>query len=286
MHAGYPTFVPLGWLVISAMVGNVLALAASIVFDPFCNLEDPGILRSIQAVSEICTFLVPAFLVAFLCSKEPGDYLFIKRFPGIKTALLTFVSVLLLSPAITLTGFLNKSIFDSGIIRLPPFLELIEEEAERLTAIFLSDTSLEAILLNLFVIAIIAAVTEEFFFRGALQRIVERWFKSHHVVIWSIAFIFSVVHMQFLGLIPRMLLGAYFGYLLYWSKNIWIPILAHFCNNAVAVIGMSNGNLKENVYISGEIQEWEISSFAIVTTISCIFFYFCANSLRKRLQRA
>ncbi|MEG1774662.1 MAG: CPBP family intramembrane glutamic endopeptidase, partial [Oscillospiraceae bacterium] len=54
--------------------------------------------------------------------------------------------------------------------------------------------------------------------------------------IWMAAFAFSMFHMQFYGLIPRMLLGAYFGYLLVWTRSLWIPIIAHFANNAIALL--------------------------------------------------
>lgn len=59
--------------------------------------------------------------------------------------------------------------------------------------------------------------------------------------------------MQFFGFLPRMLLGAYFGYLLYWTRNIWIPVFAHFVNNAIAVISMSDAKLKDNEFITGDI---------------------------------
>jgi membrane protease YdiL (CAAX protease family) len=278
-HAGRPAFFQLALLLGFVLAGILLAGIITIVVNPTGNLQDPGALRIVQSISSLCTFLTPALLIALLCSTKPEDYLFIKRFPDVKTSLLTLTGVLLLSPAITLTGVLNKS------VQLPLFMEQFEKEAEKLTAILFADTGLVAVLLNLLVIAVLAAITEEFFFRGALLRIMGRWFKNHHVVIWSVAFIFSVIHMQFYGLIPRMLLGAYLGYLLYWSKNIWVPILAHFYNNAIAVIGMANSDLKESEYISGEVSESEMMPFLLVTAVTLTLFYFCTNSLRKRLRQ-
>jgi membrane protease YdiL (CAAX protease family) len=284
IYAGYPTLFQLALLIGFALAGAILAGVIMFVFDPAGAVQGPGMLRFSQAVSAICMFLAPALLVALLCSNEPVGYLFIERLPGIKTALLTFAGVLLLSPAITLSGFLNKFIIDNSI-GLPPFLQQLEEEIEQLMDLLLSDTGIVAVLLNLFVIAFLAALTEELFFRGILLRIVGKWIKNHHAVIWSVAFIFSVVHMQFYGLIPRMLLGAYLGYLLYWSKNIWVPVVAHFCNNAVAVIGMANGNLKENSYISGEIPEAEMAGFVITVIITFILFCYVTRRLRKRFLR-
>jgi len=73
------------------------------------------------------------------------------------------------------------------------------------------------------------------YFRGAVQRVIQPW-KGIQVSIWITAIIFSTIHFQFYGFVPRMLMGAFFGYLLFWSKNLWFPVIAHFTNNAIAVI--------------------------------------------------
>jgi membrane protease YdiL (CAAX protease family) len=279
IHAGRPALFQLALLLGFVLAGVLLAGVIMFVFDPTgSSMQDPGMLRFSQAVSAICMFLAPAVIIALLCSKEPAGYLSVKPFPDIKAALLTCAGVLLLQPAITLTDVLNKG------IKLPPFMEQYEKEVERFMELLLSDMGVMAVLFNLLVIAVVAAITEEFFFRGALQRIIGRWIKNHHAVIWSVALIFSVIHMQFSGLIPRMLLGAYLGYLLYWSKNIWAPVLAHFCNNALVVIGMANSDLKESSYISGKIPESEMLSFVVVTIITFILFCYATSRLRKRFR--
>jgi hypothetical protein len=50
------------------------------------------------------------------------------------------------------------------------------------------------------------------------------------------AALFSAFHLQFRGFIPRFALGVIFGYLYEWSRSLWLPILAHFTNNAIATI--------------------------------------------------
>ncbi len=92
------------------------------------------------------------------------------------------------------------------------------------------------LLLNLLAIAVLPAIGEEFFFRGALQDILKRIFKNEFVAVWIGAIIFSAIHVQFYGFFPRFLLGLFFGYLLVWTRNIWIPVLAHFVNNASVVL--------------------------------------------------
>lgn len=246
--------------------------------------QNANALRLYQFVSTVLTFLLPSILVAYVCSNNFSEYLSISRLPNLKVLLITFVSMFLLSPIITLTGLLNKSMKLPAVLEpLEKWMQSMEATAEQATELLLSGTDWVSILLNLLVIAVTAAVTEEFLFRGTLQRIIGKWTPKPHLIIWTVAIIFSAIHMQFYGFIPRLLLGAYFGYLLYWSKNLWLPVFAHFTNNAVAVIGMSNENLKDNMFISGEIPDAEIISFTFPALISFAFFFICIVYLRKSL---
>ncbi|HMR19324.1 MAG TPA: CPBP family intramembrane metalloprotease, partial [Sphingobacterium sp.] len=59
-----------------------------------------------------------------------------------------------------------------------------------------------------------------------------RMLNNHHLAIWITAVVFSAIHFQFYGFFPRLLLGAFFGYMMAWTQNIWVPVVAHFINNA------------------------------------------------------
>jgi len=85
-------------------------------------------------------------------------------------------------------------------------------------------------------IAILPAIGEELLFRGVLQRIFANWTKNIHLGVWIAAILFSAMHMQFYGFLPRMMLGVLFGYLFVWSGSLLLPILCHFINNGSAVI--------------------------------------------------
>ncbi|MBM3177420.1 MAG: CPBP family intramembrane metalloprotease [Bacteroidetes bacterium] len=91
-------------------------------------------------------------------------------------------------------------------------------------------------LFGMLVIAILPAIGEELAFRGLLQPALNRISGNIHLAVWITAIIFSSFHFQFLGFIPRMLLGALFGYLYAWSGNLWMPIAAHFVNNGLGVL--------------------------------------------------
>jgi membrane protease YdiL (CAAX protease family) len=101
---------------------------------------------------------------------------------------------------------------------------------------YLQTENIGGLLINIFMVALIPALGEEFLFRGMIQRILYEWFRNKHLAIWIAALLFSLMHYQFLGLFPRVLLGALFGYLFVWTGSIWMAVLAHFINNGVAVI--------------------------------------------------
>lgn len=113
-----------------------------------------------------------------------------------------------------------------------------EARATELTKFFTTFTSPADFALGVLVIAIFPAIGEELVFRGMLQPELFRMSGNHHVAIWVSAIIFSAFHLQFFGFLPRMLLGALFGYLYLWSGNFWVPVIAHFVNNAFSVLMM------------------------------------------------
>jgi membrane protease YdiL (CAAX protease family) len=152
--------------------------------------------------------------------------------------LVTGLSVLML-PVNSWLAAWNQS------IQLPEFLNGFqtwafqkEMEMEKLTMFLVQFSSLTESLLGFLVIAILAGITEEYFFRKLLQPRISTLFGNQHIGIWLTAFIFSAIHIQFYGLIPRMALGALFGYYYYWTGNIKLPMLAHILNNAITLAGL------------------------------------------------
>ena len=119
---------------------------------------------------------------------------------------------------------------------------------------------------------------------GVLQNIMISWTKNVHVAILVVAFIFGVIHIQFFGLVPRVLLGAFFGYLLLWGKTVWLPILAHFLNNAVSVIFyMLNNNHKISFDIDtlGTGETFYVTIVGVVLFLAMTYFAFRKNIFRQ-----
>ena len=148
-------------------------------------------------------------------------------------------------PAINMLAQWNQHmVLPTWLSGLEEWMKNKEAEAEWLTKQFMSATTVSALLVNLFLMAVLPAVSEEITFRGVLQQLLTAPHRlspfasrlSQHLAIWLTAIIFSAVHMQFYGFVPRMLMGALFGYMFVWTGSLWVPMLMHFVNNGMAVL--------------------------------------------------
>ena len=149
-------------------------------------------------------------------------------------ALAAVVIMLLAIPGINLLSAWNQQLeLPECMSGIEQWMRMQEDAAEQLTEQFLRVDTLGGLLVNIGLMALLPAVGEELTFRGVVQGMFTR---NKHVAIWATAAIFSFVHMQFYGFLPRMLLGAMFGYMLWWTGSLWVPMLMHFVNNCAAVV--------------------------------------------------
>ena len=200
--------------------------------------QNIGVLKVLQISQSVGIFIVPALTIGWLASENTFGYLgFQKNFDWTGFGLMILV-LLASEPIVAYSGILNEG------MNLPDFLAGVEswmaemeEKAMELTETFLNVTTLGGLSVNLLMIALIPGIGEELFFRGLLQPLFHKWFKNTHVAVIFTAVLFSALHMQFYGFLPRMLLGIVFGYLFVWTKNMWYPILAHAIHNSIPVIG-------------------------------------------------
>lgn len=199
------------------------------------NENNIGIIKLFQIIQSIGTFILPSLIAYKLFFSKETNNFFINI--PLSTIIYIILAILIFIPIINFIAYLNSR------IDLPDSLQLFENKmkelentAEKILKYFFIDKSFKGFIINFVMIAILAGVGEELFFRGILQNILSEWFKNKHVGIILTAAIFSFIHFQFYGFIPRFLLGVYFGYLLILSRSIWLPIVAHITNNGIAVI--------------------------------------------------
>ncbi|MXV14678.1 CPBP family intramembrane glutamic endopeptidase [Hufsiella ginkgonis] len=197
----------------------------------------PGPMRVIQLVSSIGTFVIPALIWARICSRRPFAFLKMNNTAPITLFAIAALLLVLSGPLLQLTVQLNQQMKLPGFLKgIEDWMRTQEDQMMEITKQLLVMKSFPILLINLLMIAVIPAIGEELIFRGGMQQMLTRWTKNHHAAIWITAITFSAIHMQFYGFLPRMLLGALFGYLFVWGRSLWIPITAHFINNGVSVL--------------------------------------------------
>ncbi len=197
------------------------------------DTSDPGMinmLKMMQVMQALGLFIVPPLVFAFIDSNDVFNYLNLNKMPVMINLLLTCLLMIAAQPLINWMAELNS------LMPAPDWMLDAEKNAAEVTKIFLKMNGVSVLIINLIVIAFLPALGEELLFRGIVQGLVQKATKNNHLAIWISAILFSALHMQFLGFFPRMLMGAAFGYLLYWSGSLWLPVVGHFVNNAGAVI--------------------------------------------------
>lgn len=187
-------------------------------------------MKILLIVSSLSTFLIPALWLQY--KERQFNYFPTYRLRSYIPYILTFCFLLAFAPLMNKIGEWNMNMkLPESWGALEVWMRESEDKMAVLTKRIVMDPTWTGLLINTIVLALVPAIAEEFFFRGALQGILLRWFGNNGVAIWVTAIIFSAIHFQFYGFLPRMVLGLFFGYLLVWSGNIWLPIFAHFVNN-------------------------------------------------------
>jgi membrane protease YdiL (CAAX protease family) len=266
----------LAFLLVSMLLAIPLFGIGSMLSIPTINnLSDPEsirLLKYFQVVQSIGLFIVPPVILAWLFHGQITEYLLLNKKSNSSSILLVAVLVFFSLPLINFIGEWNMRMeFPEFLTGMERWMKNAEENAAELTEAFLKVDGTSGLLFNLFMIALLPAIGEELLFRGVIQRIFTNWTRNHHWGIWISAILFSALHIQFYGFVPRMLLGVLFGYLLVWSGSMWLPIVAHFFNNGFAVVAMY---LVDKNVLNPEVEEIGANSgsrYAVILSLALVF---------------
>ena len=188
-------------------------------------------------LQNILTFTFPAVVIAYFTSSRPLHFLGMTtklKFKNFAFVLLTYLCAI---PAMNFIIDWNCNIhLPQQFSQIEQVLRDFEDAAQAMTNTLTSNNSLPRIALLILSIGVLTGFGEEIFFRGMFTNLLIQRPYNKHIAIWIGAFVFSLMHFQFFGFIPRMLLGAFFGYLLVWTDCLWLPIFAHALNNSFAII--------------------------------------------------
>jgi uncharacterized protein len=266
----------IGLFFFSYMTGMPMMQVAD--FQKYLN-DYPNMYDAIMALQTFSTpipFIGAAFFFWILIEKQSVQD-FSLRETSLPMLFLVGILVIGFMPFDAIFIELNQKLnLPESMKSVQDWMKKSEDATGELTKFITDFKSPSQLIVAIVVVAILAGVSEELMFRGVLQNIAIKAFKNHHVAIWFAAFWFSFIHFQFFGFIPRMLLGALFGYLYFWTKNLWIPIFAHFVNNGFTLLMVY---LYKNKTVNVDIESTESVPLTtalgslVLTVIILRFFY-------------
>ena len=191
------------------------------------------------ALQNIIVFAFPAFALAVFVSRKPIHYLLLNCMPRAKSLLFLIVAIVVAMPAMNYIIDWNESIrLPESMSDIEQMLRQYEDMAKTTTDNLTKGKSFGGILVLILTVGCLTGFGEEVFFRGMFTRLIIDKPCNKHIAIWIGAFLFSLMHFQFYGFVPRMLLGGFFGYLMVWSGSLWLPIIAHAINNSLAIVSI------------------------------------------------
>jgi len=230
-------------------------------------------MMALQWFSALFTFVGSSWAYLRWSEKRDLNSLSEGPTPDYRIFLWSIITILVGMPFLEYMIQWNESlVLPAGFEETEKWMRASETQLAELTKFLIDFHSPMDFAIGLAVIAGLAALGEELFFRGVLQSLFERYIGNHHVAIWMSAGIFSFIHFQFFGFFPRLFLGAFFGYLYVWNRNIWIPIVAHLFNNGWT---LTMQYLYQQKQISvdpekmGEITPW----WSVVISLALVVFY-------------
>lgn len=251
------------------------------------QMSNPSFLLLMQGLQTLLVFILPPFLLSYWYGEKNSRFLKLVKAKPVDVLLAMF-SILAAVPLVNFLVSWNQDIqFPSFLEGVEKWMRAAEDNAQRVTELMLQGESWGDLLWQLLVVAVMAGFGEELLFRGTLQSIISSKGRIQ-LAIWITAFVFSLIHMQFYGFIPRLLLGAWFGYLLLWSGSIWVPVAAHFANNAISVVfhyAEKNNYLVSDPELLGVGENaWQLIPSILLLTACGVFFYlrYRKSTLKKQ----
>lgn len=234
---------------LSGALFSMIAMVSSVALTGFglqamldTNWQDVALVPTVwyyQGMTAIGLFVLPGLVFSYYWDHErPFAPFGLGRRLSPQTYLFTLLAVVSIGPLIyAIYNFTANLPFPESWAAWQESIRAGEEQAELTIGLLLQRADLVAVLLNLLILVLIPAVGEELIFRGLLQRMLLSASGKPHLAIWISAALFSAIHFQWFGFVPRMLLGAFFGYLVFWTGSLLPAIFGHLINNGLAVLG-------------------------------------------------
>ena len=232
MERRSPTKLSTRLLVLLCMMGLGLVIATLAL--AVVRKQDMMLILTVQ---DLLVFILPAVAAMAILYRRPFHAMALDRAPSWKALLVVLAFYILSIPAMNWLVTANEAMsLPASLSGLEHWMRTMEDSAAETTKQILDIHTVDELIACVLVVGVMAGLSEEMLFRGAMLRMMQDSRLGKHVVVWIVAIIFSAFHMQFYGFFPRLVLGLWLGYLLVWTGSLWVPIIAHTLNNSTVVI--------------------------------------------------
>lgn len=279
--------VTLGCMILGSILVSVIVMKGQ---------TTPSI-RIATLAQDIVMFILPALITAMLLTRLPATLLAIDTPVRPRMLAAGLLMLILAIPALSTVETWNASMhLPASLSGVEQWMRASEDNAAATVKLMFGGPTVADLIVSLLIVAVLAGVSEELFFRGALQRLLSATRLGPHGAIWFTAIFFSAVHMQFFGFFPRMILGLLMGYALYWSGSLWVSIAMHVLNNgSVVYMTWRNSRMGELSEKVAEETASNTTSFGLPTdspvifilsllSVAVVMFYF--HNLSKKALKA
>jgi membrane protease YdiL (CAAX protease family) len=217
------------------------------------SMEDPknvGLLRLSQVTGTLLMLCLPALLYSRVVNGKNMFWLGFNKYVWVNQVLIGFGIIFLANIMAAPIADLTKAVL-VNFPSLDTMAKELEETYNKQVMLMSNLKNWQEYIMAIFIMAFFPALFEELFFRGALQTLFEKWWKSPFMAILVTSIIFSIIHFSIYHFLTRVILGFVLGYMFYKTKNIWVNTIAHFLNNAIAVTQM--------FYLSNQSEKLDLS---------------------------
>ncbi len=240
----------------------------------------------LQGLSAVFAFiLAPWFFLRFIEKKRFSVLSPNKRIELLPVTLALLISIVFMAVNFKFAEWNAQMVFPEFLRGVETWMRMQEDKLEEATYFLTTINNPLELVMAMVVIAIIPAIGEELLFRGLIQNQLLSWTRNTHWAVWLTAILFSAIHIQFYGFVPRMLLGVLFGYMYLWSGNLLYPILAHFANNGfqIAMLYLYSSDLTEFNIDDTSTVPWPVFFTSALISLVLILYYrhhFSKSSLK------
>ncbi|HEY8918947.1 MAG TPA: CPBP family intramembrane glutamic endopeptidase [Chitinophaga sp.] len=241
-----------------------------------------GYLKLVQFLYTLVVYLVPGLLFGYLSDPKPAEWLGMSKSPKALPIVLALLIMYCSLWAVDLTAEWNQH------WNVPASIRQMEEQADLLIERLLQMPTVKDLIVNLLLIAVLPAIAEEVFFRGVMQRLVIQLVRLPWLGVLITAILFSAVHMQLLGFVPRVLLGFLLGAIYYLSGNLWLSILGHFLVNGIQVFAAYLYQVKviSEDPSKSSTTSWYVALISALVTLSLLWVLYKRTKLPAQAEKS